>query len=55
MMLRMVTPTTVVFGGMAAGAALAALVANGSDADVLAALRALHDRFEVVNRGCKAG
>jgi hypothetical protein len=35
--------------------ALAALVGNGSDAAVLDALRALHDRFEVVNRGCKAG
>lgn len=34
---------------------LAQLVATGSDAAVLEALRALHDRFEVVNRGCKAG
>lgn len=33
--------------------ALAALVAsNASDTAVLAALRALHDRFETVNRGC---
>jgi hypothetical protein len=34
--------------------ALAAKVKDGSDADVMAALKALHDRFELVNRGCKA-
>lgn len=34
-------------------AALAKLVASGSDADVFAALKALHDRFELVNRSCK--
>ncbi len=32
--------------------ALAHIVADGSDAAVLDALRLLHDRFEVVNRGC---
>jgi hypothetical protein len=35
--------------------ALATLVKTGSDADVMAALKAVHDRFEVVNRGCKVG
>lgn len=35
--------------------ALAALVKErAGDAKVLAALRSLHDRFELVNRGCKA-
>ena len=33
--------------------ALVALASNGADADVKAALAALHDRFELVNRGCK--
>jgi hypothetical protein len=32
---------------------LVALASNGTDADVKAALAALHDRFELVNRGCK--
>lgn len=35
--------------------ALAALVASGDDAQVKDALAALHERFEVLNRGCKAG
>ena len=34
--------------------ALAALVAKGTDEEVKAALKNLHDRFEVVNRSCKA-
>ena len=33
--------------------ALVALAAAGADAEVKAALAALHDRFELVNRGCK--
>lgn len=33
--------------------ALAALVKAGSDKDVMASLKALHDRFEVVNKSCK--
>ena len=33
--------------------ALVALASSGADADVKAALAALHDRFELVNRGCK--
>ena len=35
--------------------ALATLAASGSDAQVKDALAALHERFEVLNRGCKAG
>ena len=34
--------------------ALATLVASGTDAAVRDALKALHDRFEVLNRGCSA-
>lgn len=33
--------------------ALVALAASGSDADLKAALAAVHERFELVNRGCK--
>ncbi|HYC53109.1 MAG TPA: hypothetical protein VEB19_18540 [Gemmatimonadaceae bacterium] len=33
--------------------ALASLVATGTDADVKPSLAALHERFELVNRGCK--
>ena len=33
--------------------ALVALASNGTDAEIKAALAALHDRFELVNRGCK--
>lgn len=35
--------------------ALAGLVASGTDAEVKDALKALHDRFEGLNHGCKAG
>lgn len=34
--------------------ALATLVASGTDAAVKEALTALHDRFEVLNKGCSA-
>ena len=34
--------------------ALATLVASGTDAEVKDALKALHDRFEVLNKGCRA-
>ena len=33
--------------------ALVTLAASGSDADLKAALAAVHERFELVNRGCK--
>jgi hypothetical protein len=34
--------------------ALVALAGSGGDADLKAALAAVHERFELVNRGCKA-